>query len=119
MSTQTIAVEGAIAELFDAINAFDADAIIDAFTDDALVNDTKREFWGKNEIRRWVDREVVGGMTTVEVVDAVQHDGLTIAQCIHGNLGTLEPSILTYHFTVVAGTGRIANLIIVNNHSER
>ena len=42
-----------------ASNAFDGDAVIAAFTDDAVVNDTRREFSGLIAIRAWLD--VVGG----------------------------------------------------------
>jgi ketosteroid isomerase-like protein len=42
-----------------AVNAFDEDAIVATFADDALVNDVRREFWGKDAIRRWVRKEIV------------------------------------------------------------
>jgi hypothetical protein len=121
MSKQTIAVDGAVAELFAAINVFDTDAIMGTFADDALVNDNRREFWGKGDIRRWVDREIVGDKVTVEVADAIQHDGLTIVQGVyHGEYdktGLPDPLILTHYVTVAEDTGRIANLIVIANRS--
>ena len=123
MSKQTIAVDGVVAELFDAINAFDTDAIMDAFADDALVNDNRREFWGASDIRRWVEREIVGDKVTVEVADAVEHDGLTIVQGSYDGeydkTGLPEPLILTHYLTVAEDTGKITNLIIVSNQLAR
>ena len=36
---------------------------------DALVNDTHREFWGKDAIRRWLTKEIVGDRVTLAQVD--------------------------------------------------
>jgi hypothetical protein len=41
-------------------NAFDGDALIAWFAGDALVNDNRREFWGTDAIRAWLDREIIG-----------------------------------------------------------
>ena len=49
-----------IAQYIAAVNAFDADAIVSTFAEDAFVNDVHREFWGMDAIRRWVEKEVVG-----------------------------------------------------------
>ncbi len=38
-------------------------AASNAFDDDALVND-RREFWGKDAIRAWLDREIIGDKVT-------------------------------------------------------
>ena len=121
MSTQTIALDGVAAELFAAINAFDTDAIMGTFADDALVNDSRREFWGTRDIRSWVEREVVGDKVTVEVADAIEHDGLTIVQGVYDGeydkTGLPDPLILTHYVTVAQDTGKIANLIIISNRS--
>ncbi|HEV3069992.1 MAG TPA: nuclear transport factor 2 family protein [Solirubrobacteraceae bacterium] len=121
MSTHTIALDGVVAELFAAINALDIDAIMGTFADDALVNDVQREFWGKGDIRRWIEREIVGDKVTVEVTDAIQHDGLTIVQGVYDGeydkTGLPDPLILTHYVTVAEDTGKIANLIIINNRS--
>src|SRR5690242_19426288 len=123
MTKQTIATDGVVAELFTAINAFDADAIVSTFTDDALVNDVQREFWGKDDIRRWVEREIVGVKVTVEVTDAIQHDGLTIVQGVYNGeydkTGLPDPLILTHYLMVAEDTSKIANLIIINNRADQ
>jgi len=121
MTTHTIALDGVVAELFAAINTFDTDAIMGTFADDALVNDVRREFWGKADIRRWVEREIVGDKVTIEVTDAINHDGLVIVQGVYegeyDKTGLPDPLILTHYATVAEDTGKIANLIIINNQS--
>ena len=117
MSSETISVDGVVAELFAAINASDTDAIVATFTEDALVNDVQREFWGKTEIRGFIEREIVGPKVVVEVTDAIEHDGLTIVHGIYDGeydkTGVPDPLILTHYLTVA--DGKIANLIIINN----
>jgi hypothetical protein len=119
MSKQTIALDGVVAELFAAIDEFDTGAIMGTFAEDALVNDARREFWGKDAIRSWVEGEVVGDKVTIEVAGAVQHDGLTIVQGVYDGeydkTGLPDPLILTHYMTVAEDTGKIANLIIINN----
>ena len=44
--THTTALASVLAEHIAAVNAFDEDAIVATFADDALVNDAHREFWG-------------------------------------------------------------------------
>ena len=119
MSKQTIALDGVVAELFAAINEFDTDAIMGTFADDALVNDVRREFWGKDAIRPWVEREIVGDKVTIEVAEVIQPDGLTIVQGVYDGeydkTGVPDPLILTHYMTVAEDTGKIGNLIIINN----
>jgi len=55
--THTTALAAVLAEHIAAVNAFDENAIVATFADDALVNDVHREFWGHQAIRRWVARE--------------------------------------------------------------
>ena len=56
-----------IAEHLAAVNAFDVDAIVATFADDAYVNDARREIVGVDAIRRWVEQEMVGDHVTMEV----------------------------------------------------
>ena len=60
-----------LAEHIAAVNAFDEDAIVATFADDAMVNDAHREFWGSGAIRRWVARELVGDRVTVAVAEVL------------------------------------------------
>ena len=65
MTGATTGLETVIAEHIAAVNAFDEDAIVATFADDALVNDAHREFWGTEAIRRWVAREMKIGRAHV------------------------------------------------------
>jgi SnoaL-like protein len=100
-----------------AVNAFDEDAIVATFADDALVNDVHREFWGREAIRRWAARELVGDRVTVEVTDVLDHHGDTIVRGRYdGNYDKTnlpDELILTNYFTV--RDGKIVTLIVIRN----
>jgi hypothetical protein len=50
----------AVIEMFiNASNEHNGDKYISTFADDALVNDVARNFWGKDEIRNWADKEII------------------------------------------------------------
>ena len=78
MSISTVELAGVIDEYVAAVNGFDEDAIVATFADDALVNDVRREFWGKDAIRRWIREEIVGDRVTVEPFEVIEHHGQTI-----------------------------------------
>lgn len=106
-----------VAEHLDAVNAQDEDAIVATFAPDALVNDARREFWGRDAIRRWVAKEMVGDKITVEVTEVIEHHGETIVRGRYDGLfdrsnlpGDL---ILTNYFTI--RDGKIVSLIIIRN----
>ena len=100
-----------------ASNAFDLAALVGWFTDDAFVNDARREFWGKEAIAAWLDREVVGAKVTMQVTEASEHYGeITVAAAMDGEFdktGLPDPLILTHYFTV--RDDRIARLVIIRN----
>jgi len=77
MSTQLPAV---IAEHIAAVNAFDVDAIVATFAEDALINDNRREIAGREAISKFVERELAGDRVTMEVVDVTQHYGDTVVR---------------------------------------
>jgi ketosteroid isomerase-like protein len=80
MSTTTVKLEAIVAEHVAAVNAFDTDAIVVTFADDALVDDAHPEFWGKDAIQRWVAKEIVGDRVTIEVTEVIDHYGQTIVR---------------------------------------
>src|SRR6266704_2903419 len=87
-----------------ASNAFDGDALIAWFADDALVNDTRREFWGKDAIRAWLDREIIGDKVTTSPTATAEHYGEVIVHAVtdgeYDKTGLPDPLVLTYYFTV-------------------
>ena len=115
--TDTTTLAPVLAEFIAAVNAFDEDAIVATFADDALVNDVHREFWGTEAIRRWVAREIVGDRVTIEVTDVLDHHGDTIVRGRYdGNYDKTnlpDPLIPTHYFTV--RDGKIVTLIVIRN----
>jgi SnoaL-like domain len=115
--TGTTTLAPVLAEYIAAVNAFDEDAIAAAFADDALVNDVHREFWGREAIRRWAARELVGDGVTVEVTEVLDHHGDTIVRGRYdGNYDKTnlpDELILTSYFTV--RDGKIVTLVVIRN----
>jgi hypothetical protein len=114
MGTQLPAV---IAEHIRAVNAFDTDAVVATFTQDAYVNDNRREIVGVEAIRRWVAKELVGDRVTMDVREVVSHHGETIVRARYdGNYDKANlPAelILTNYFRVA--DGKIVSLTIIFN----
>jgi hypothetical protein len=115
--TDTTTLAPVLAEFIAAVNAFDEDAIVATFADDALVNDVHREFWGTEAIRRWVAREIVGDRVTIEVTDVLDHHGNTIVRGRYdGNYDKTnlpDELILTNYLTI--RDGKIITLIVIRN----
>jgi SnoaL-like domain len=115
--TDTATLTPVLAEYIAAVNAFDEDAIVATFVDDALVNDARREFWGTQAIRRWVAREIVGDRVTSEVTEVLDHHGDTIVRGRYDGdydkTNLPDELILTSYFTVRGG--KIVTLIIIRN----
>ena len=115
--THTTALAPVLTEHIAALNAFDEDAIVATFADDALVNDVRREFWGREAIRRWVAREITGDRVTVAVTEVLDHYGETIVRGRYDGdydkTNVPDPLILTHYFTV--RDGKIVTLIVIAN----
>jgi hypothetical protein len=110
-----------ITEYVEASNAFDADRLIAAFADDALVNDARREFWGVEAIKVWADQEIIGDKVTMDVKDVREHYGDFIVNAVvDGNFDKSklpEVIVLTHYFTV--RDDKIVSLIVIlNNPAE-
>ena len=107
-----------IRDYFTAMNAFSSEGMIAPFTDDGLVNDIQREFWGPDAIKRWADKESVGDhVVATDVTDVKEHHGSWfISTAVDGEYdktGLPNPLILTYYFTLDGD--QISSLIIVGN----
>jgi hypothetical protein len=102
-----------------ATNSFDLDGLLATLVDDALVNDQLRDYWGKQAIREWAEREIIGARLTMYVVDAVEHYGHVIVTAnINGEFdrrGLPDPLVLAFYFS--APDDRIVQLIILRNQS--
>jgi hypothetical protein len=115
--TRTTVLTPVLAEHIAAVNAFDQDAIVATFADDALVNDAHREFWGREAIRAWVAREVVGDRVTIAVTEVLDHHGQTVVRGRYegdfDRTNLPDELILTSYFTV--RDGKIVTLIVIRN----
>jgi ketosteroid isomerase-like protein len=116
MATSPI-LDDILADHIKAVNAFDEDAIVATFADDAVVNDAHREFWGTDAIRRWVAKEMVGDQVTIDVTEVIDHHGDTIVRGRYDGefdkTNLPEELILSNYFTV--RDGRIVSLIVIRN----
>ena len=115
--TTTVQLRGVIADHLAAVNAFDTDAIVATFADDALVNDNHREFWGTDQIRAWVAAEMVGDHVTITPVEAFEHHGMTVVRGRYDGdydkAGLPDELIMTNYFSVE--NGKIVSLFVIRN----
>jgi hypothetical protein len=114
MSTE---LNGVVADHIAAVNAFDTDAIVATFAEDAYVNDNRREFVGLDAIRRWVMKELVGDNVTIDVREVVHHHGDTIVRGAYD--GTYDKTnlpaelVLSNYFSV--RDDKIVSLVVIFN----
>ena len=119
MSTQPNPTEltGIVAEHIAAVNAFDTDAIMATFAPDAYVNDAHREISGRDAIRRWVAKEMVGDKVTLDVREVIDHYGDIIVRAAYDGTydktGLPDPLVMSNYFGV--RDGRIVSLAVVRN----
>ena len=115
--TDTTELTAVLADHIAAVNAFDENAIVATFADDALVNDARREFWGSDAIRRWVAKEMVGDKVTLEVTGVIDHYGDTIVRARYDGeydkTNLPDELILTNYFTV--RDNQIVRMIVIRN----
>ena len=120
MTTQ-LSLDPAIAAHIAAINSFDLNAVMDTFADDALVNDVSREFWGHDQIRAWIAKEMVGDHVTLEPIEVMDNDGLYAVQCKYDGdydkTNLPNPLIMTNYLRV--RNGKIATLFIIKNNQPQ
>lgn len=104
-----------VAEFVLAMNRFALDEFASTFCEDALVNDQLTEHWGRDEIRRWAERDVVGQMMTIRVMEVIEHhEGIILRVNADGDYdkrGLPDPLRLTLYFQLAGNL--IARLIIL------
>ena len=107
----------AVAAYLAAVNAFDADAIVATFAEDAYVNDARREINGIDAIRAWVEKEMVGDHVTMEPLEVIDHYGDTIVRSRYD--GTYDKTnlptelVMSDYFGV--RDGKIVSLAVIRN----
>jgi hypothetical protein len=110
-------VTGVIADHIAAVNAFDLDALVATFADDAYVNDNRREIAGIDAIRRFLAKEIIRDRVTMAVREVIDHHGDTIVRARYDGdydkTNLPEELVLTNYFSV--RDGKIVSLIIIFN----
>src|SRR5262249_36106434 len=101
-------------------NDHDSAAFIATFTDDALVNDFARNFWGKSNIKEWADKEMIERKVTFKADEIVEHHGdFLITSLTDGNYDKTtspDPTYLDYFFTLK--NDKIVKMIVIKNKEK-
>lgn len=119
MNKQTT-LPAVIRSFIDALNAHNGDAFIACFAEDAMCNDFQRNFWGREAIKKWSDKEMIGDKVTFTMDEAVEHYGeYFITALTDGNYDkskSPDPTYLDYFFTV--RNNKIVRLLITKNREK-
>ena len=100
-----IELETVIRQMIDATNRSDSDALLAAFTDDAVLVDFGRSFAGKPAIARWNQNENIGTHNQIEVTGAKRAEGkIQVGINVTGNgyngpgtlIFTLDQDVITH-----------------------
>ena len=104
----TVSLPAPVQAVFDATNAGDTTAFLDAFTPDGVVDDWGREFRGRAEIQRWSDGENIGVKATWEPTSLESADGEHVVTATVGGNGFNGPS----HFSFRTDGARVSRMTI-------
>lgn len=114
---KTASLPSPVSAYVEATNEFNLERLMATFHDDALVNDHRDEFSGKEQIRAWAAREIIGDHVTMKVVDVRPlGDHVALKAEVDGDFdkkGLPSPLVLAFYFSLSGG--RISALVIVNN----
>jgi hypothetical protein len=109
-----------VAAYVEATNSFDVERLLATFADDALVNDQLRDYKGRDAIREWAARDIIGQGLTMEVTSAIEHHGnFIITANVDGTFdkrGLPDPLVLAFYFTLHGD--QIVQLIILRNRLD-
>jgi hypothetical protein len=113
----TTTLTGVVAAHIAAVNAFDTDAIVATFAEDAYVNDNRREIWGLDAIRRFIAKEFVGDHVTMDVREVVDHYGDVIVRArfdgTYDKTNLPEELIMSSYFSI--RDDKIVSLAVIFN----
>ena len=106
-----------VAEHIRAVNAYDLEAIVATFADDAYVNDNRREIWGIEAIGKFMAKEFVGDSVTMEVREVIDHYGDTIVRArydgTYDKTNLPEELVMSSYFSI--RDGKIVSLAVIYN----
>ncbi len=113
----TTHLTGVVADHITAVNAHDTDGVVATFTEDAYINDNRREITGAHAIRRFIEQEFVGDHVTMEVREVLDHYGDTIVRAKYD--GTYDKTnlpdelVMSSYFSV--RDDKIVSLVVIFN----
>lgn len=118
--TNKIALPEVVKNLISAMNSHDGEAFINAFADDALVNDVARNFWGKEAIKKWSDEEIVKPKVTFETDEVTEHHGDYMITALtdgeYDKTKAPDPLYLDYFFSIEKG--KILSMFVFVNKTK-
>src|SRR5580658_7226057 len=108
---------GVVADYITAVNAFDTDAVVATFAEDAYVNDNRREINGVDAIHRFIAKEFVGDRVTMEVREVIDHYGDIIVRArfdgTYDKTNLPEELVMSSYFSV--RDNKIVSLAVIFN----
>jgi hypothetical protein len=109
-----------VAAYVEATNSFDLERLLATFADDALVNDQLRDYRGREAIREWAARDIIGQGLTIEVTSAIELYGhFVVTANVDGTFdkrGLPDPLVLAFYFSLHGD--QIVQLIILRNRLD-
>ncbi len=118
--SKKVKLPAVIESFIKATNEHDGQAFIATFAEDALVNDFARNFWGKEQIKAWADKEMIEPKVTFEADDIIEHYGdFFITALTDGNYDkskSPDPTYLDYFFTVK--NDKVVKMIVIKNKEK-
>jgi ketosteroid isomerase-like protein len=104
----TVDLPAPVRAVFDATNAGDTDAFLDAFAPDGVVDDWGREFHGREAIKGWSDGENIGVHARLDPTGVNRHhDEYVVTATVSGG-GFNGPS----HFAFRVDGDRVSRMTI-------
>jgi ketosteroid isomerase-like protein len=89
-----------VSNYFQAVNVQDVDAMLSAFSDDALVRDEGQDMIGRAAIREWIDDTTRKYRVTLTPTGVRQAYEKTIVTAQVSGTFPGSPAELRYHFTI-------------------
>jgi len=97
-------VPQSIKDFISAVNSHNGEEFINAFANDALVNDFARNFWGREAIKKWSDEEMIKAKVTFETDEVMEHHGSYMVTALtngeYDKTKAPDPLYLDYFFTL-------------------
>jgi hypothetical protein len=107
---KTASLPSPVSAYVEATNEFNLERLVATFHDDALVNDHRDEFSGKEQIRAWAAREIIGDQVNARRLG----DHAALKAEVDGDFDKKalpNPLVLNFYFSVSGD--KISGLVIV------